>query len=126
MIRHAHDEYPHECCGFLAGKYEGDSRLVEIRRSLINIHPNPETRYLVDPREVSRNFRMFRDSGWDLLATYHSHPTSGPFPSRTDMEISMGEGIIHFIISLADDQPEMRGWWVNTERYDPADWELVD
>ncbi len=126
MLEQARSEFPNECCGLLAGKYEGPERLAEVRAPLVNVHSQPESRYAANPLEVLRNNREFRESGRDLLATYHSHPTSGPFPSRTDMEQSMGEGIIHFIISLVGDEPVMRGWWLSPERYDPADWDLVD
>ena len=40
-----------------------------------------------------------RTNGTELLAIYHSHPTSEPVPSRRDVEENTyGESVVHLIV----------------------------
>ena len=44
-----------------------------------------------------------RVRGLEMLAVYHSHPTSRPVPSRTDLERHGMENVVCMIVSLAVD-----------------------
>ena len=67
-----------------------------------------------------------RAMGTELLAIYHSHPTSEPIPSRTDLERNYyGSDVVHFIISLKDAEPRMRGWWLGETDYREAEWDWI-
>jgi hypothetical protein len=47
-------------------------------------------------------------------------------PSRKDLERNyMGDEVIHFIIGLGGDAPEVRGWWLASEEHREAAWEAV-
>ena len=61
----------------------------------------------------------------DVIAVYHSHPASPPWPSKRDLERNISEGVINFILSLAGPTPELRGWWLRATDYEPAEWEVV-
>jgi proteasome lid subunit RPN8/RPN11 len=67
--------------------------------------------YVMDPREQLRIMDEIDDSGWDLLAIYHSHTRSAAYPSRTDVELAFYPDTAYLIVSLADrDRPEVRAF----------------
>jgi [CysO sulfur-carrier protein]-S-L-cysteine hydrolase len=132
IVQQALAEKPNECCGMLAGRLlqsEPPSIIrgrVERRYPLANVKANPQ-RYEVDPLGLVRAFKDMRGPGLRELAFYHSHPTSEPVPSKTDLaENSYGDSVIHLIVSLAVDPPLMRGWWLREDSYAEAEFVLVD
>jgi proteasome lid subunit RPN8/RPN11 len=70
--------------------------------------------------------RDMRRQGIDILAIYHSHPTSAPVPSRTDMERNYSPDVVNLIISLKNKAPETRAWWLTEKDFHEADWRLSD
>jgi [CysO sulfur-carrier protein]-S-L-cysteine hydrolase len=125
MIAQALAESPNECCGMLAGVLDGGTARVVRRYPLVNALASP-TRYLSEARSHLNADRDARERGLEFVAVYHSHPTSPPIPSRTDLGSNFWESVIHFIISLETRPPEMRGWWLGSTDYRPADWMIVD
>ena len=80
MIGHLRECYPEEGCGFAAGR---DVRVTEIIPITNSLHS--QTRYLMDPQgQIDAHVKM-EDDGLDLLAVFHSHPESAPYPSPTDL-----------------------------------------
>jgi proteasome lid subunit RPN8/RPN11 len=125
MIAQAVAELPNECCGLLAGLVQGDVARVSRRYPLVNDKASPKL-YLSEGKSLITAHVDARKSGLDFLAVYHSHPTSPPIPSRTDLDANYWPGVIHFIISLAGDPPEMGGWWLDPEDYRPAEWRIEE
>jgi proteasome lid subunit RPN8/RPN11 len=66
-----------------------------------------------------------RARGIDILAIYHSHPTSEPVPSRKDRERNYSPDVMNFIISLASNEPQVRAWWLTSDDHREAEWELA-
>ena len=56
--------------------------------------------------------KEMRKQGQEILAIYHSHPTSAPTPSRTDLERCYSPDVVHFIVGMAGPKPLVRGWWL--------------
>jgi proteasome lid subunit RPN8/RPN11 len=130
MIAQAQAELPNECCGFLAGTIGTDGiARIERRYGMVNVLASP-TLYEWEPRAHIAALREMRPLGLDMLAIYHSHPTSAPIPSRADRtryeeaRPLLGD-LIHFIIGLAGTTPEVRGWWLTADEHREADWQLV-
>lgn len=123
MIQHAQIEAPFECCGLLAGLPE-KQQVVE-RYPLINKLQSP-TRYESDPQSMFAALRDMRQRGIEILAIYHSHPTSAPIPSRTDMAEYDYPGILSFIISLQKKEPEVRAWWLTNNEFHEGEWDAID
>jgi [CysO sulfur-carrier protein]-S-L-cysteine hydrolase len=114
MLAHGRSEYPLECCGLLAGRIEEGSGIVEARFPIRNDLASP-TEYLTNPRDLLAATRTIRETGLTELAIYHSHPASGPVPSRTDLERNTwGETVAHVIIGKG----EIRGWWLGEGDYE--------
>ena len=78
-MAHARETAPRECCGLLFGDGDVADRLVRGR----NVHPTPETRYEIDPKQL-REALASDDSDRSLVAIYHSHPRTEPQPSDFD------------------------------------------
>jgi proteasome lid subunit RPN8/RPN11 len=126
MVAHAQAELPNECCGLLAGTIGKDGiARIERRYGLVNALASP-TEYESDPRSMFAACRDMREQDLDILAVYHSHPTSPPIPSRKDRERNyMGE-VIHFIVGLAQRAtPEVQGWWLAADTHREAEWDVV-
>jgi proteasome lid subunit RPN8/RPN11 len=146
MVAQALSELPNECCGLLAGTIRQTPVLrvgkVERVYPLVNaveltglilsylsaqpfdlcMGPSP-VEYLSDPQSMFAAVRDMWKQGIDILAVYHSHPTSGPIPSRTDLDRNYSSEVMNLIISLQNpQQPEIRGWWLDQDRYAEADW----
>jgi proteasome lid subunit RPN8/RPN11 len=129
MVAQAQTELPNECCGLLAGTIvtQGGSRIGRVERwyPLVNASQSP-VRYSAE-KDLFAPFREMREAGLEHLAIYHSHPTTVPVPSKTDLaEWNYGPAVMCLIISLHATQPQMRGWWLTAEDYQEAEWELID
>jgi proteasome lid subunit RPN8/RPN11 len=71
--------------------------------------------------------KAMRVTGTEVLAIYHSHPTSAPVPSRKDIERnSWGVSVVHLIVGLGGVEPEIRAWWLTDDGYTEAIWEDVE
>ena len=68
--------------------------------------------------------RAMLQRGLVELAVYHSHPTSAPVPSRTDLERNYSPEVVNVIISLAGEAPSVRAWWLTDTDYREAEWEV--
>jgi proteasome lid subunit RPN8/RPN11 len=122
MLAQAVTELPNECCGLLAGR---DGRVTH-RYPLTNALGSP-VRYESDPAALFAAFKDMREQGTELLAIYHSHPTTDPVPSRIDLERNFyGEAVVHIIISLKDGVPLVRAWRLGETSYSEAEWVLTD
>jgi proteasome lid subunit RPN8/RPN11 len=134
MVAQALKERPNECCGLLAGRLgpagsvpAGDIPLAQVvrRYPLVNAAHSPRE-YLSDDRSMLEAVKGMRVLGLEVLAVYHSHPTTDPVPSRTDLERNYWPGVVCFIISLKAAEPLVRGWLLGEADYTPADWECVE
>lgn len=118
VVEHARRESPLECCGLLAGSPDG--RVVS-RYAIENAARSP-IEYETDPRGMLFAFRDMRARGIELLAIYHSHPTSEAVPSRRDLaHNTYGETVVHLIVGLANPEPDVRAWWLGESGSRPAE-----
>jgi proteasome lid subunit RPN8/RPN11 len=128
MLTRALAELPNECVGLLGGSLTVEETTGQRVGRVVRHYPL--TNEAGSPKEYySAPFAAFRDMramGTELLAIYHSHPTSEPIPSRTDLERNYyGSDVVHFIISLKDAEPRMRGWWLGETDYREAEWDWI-
>jgi proteasome lid subunit RPN8/RPN11 len=125
MLAQAVNEAPLECCGVLAGLVcDGVGEVVALYR-LPNAAASP-TEYESDGRAMFDAWRDMRQRGIDILAVYHSHPTSLPVPSQRDLQRNYSEDVVNVIIGLQAFPPDVRGWWLTATDYRKADWDVVD
>lgn len=121
VIEHARTEAPLECCGLLAGHVRDGDGVATTRYPITNA-ARSATEYATEPRDMLRAFRDMRERGTELLAIYHSHPTSEPVPSRRDLaHNTYGESVVHIIVSLAPSEPPVRAWWLGESAFREAE-----
>ncbi len=128
MIEQARTEKPNECCGLLAGSNDATGFVKTVTKALplVNELARP-TAYRSEPRSILAAYREIDRLGLDIVGVYHSHPTAPPNPSQTDLgNNSLGDQVVHVIISLTTDPPTVRAWRLFESNGIEADWELLD
>ncbi|HVS34052.1 MAG TPA: M67 family metallopeptidase [Gemmataceae bacterium] len=134
MIAQALAEQPLECCGLLAGVREeaktGENTTEPVGRV---VRRYPLVNEAASAREFVSEARSMFDActdmrlrGLEMLAVFHSHPTSRPVPSRTDLERHGMEDVVCIIVSLAGAAPEVRAWRLTDVDYREAQWTVID
>ena len=110
LVAHAREEAPNEACGLIAFR----DGVAERYLPGDNATPSPYA-FELRPRDPEDFF--LEDEGYEL-AVFHSHLSSPPHPSRTDVEnIGQWLGKPYFILSLARD--ELAGWRITEGGVEP-------
>lgn len=125
MIRHAISELPNECCGMLGGRIDKSDGVARIthRYPLSNVVRSP-TRFRADAGELLLTQRRMRADSVELIAIYHSHPSSQPVPSQLDInEHFYGEAVSCVIVGMIDDPPLVRAWGMTDSGIVSIEWE---
>lgn len=110
-MAHARASAPNEACGLVAAKGGTPTRLIRCA----NAHEMPTTRYRIEPREQLRAFRDMDDRGEELLAIYHSHPVSQPYPSPTDRAEAHYPDAFYVLVSLRAEEPEVEAYRIKPD-----------
>jgi proteasome lid subunit RPN8/RPN11 len=127
MVAHAIQDLPNECCGLLAGPLvpELPDQTVTQCFPLLNAEASPRA-YTSDPKSLFNAHRAMREHGLEILAIYHSHPTTDPIPSRKDLEWNYhGSAVVHLIISLKAEVPLVRAWRLQENDFADAEWMIL-
>jgi [CysO sulfur-carrier protein]-S-L-cysteine hydrolase len=114
MVAHARAEDPNECCGLIAGNDSNAERGYRIT----NTAKSP-FRYLMDPQEFLDADKDAEGHGLSLVAFYHSHTHSAPYPSQTDVRMAVESGWLdpyYILVSLENkENPEVRLYTITGE-----------
>lgn len=97
MVKHAQKEKPLECCGFLGGK---DLTVQEIFETQ-NVARSPIL-FSMDSKEELMVFEEMENHSLGIVAIYHSHPHTIPFPSEADVKMAFSFDIPLVIISFKE------------------------
>ena len=109
LAAHAAEEAPNEACGLVLVRDGVAERYVRGRNAAASpyrfeLEVDPETWFL-------------EDEGYEL-AVFHSHLSSPPRPSRTDVEnIGLWEGKPYLILNVRTG--ELAGWTISGETIEP-------
>jgi proteasome lid subunit RPN8/RPN11 len=105
IVAHARAEWPDECCGLLIGRPDAIERSHRAR----NERRSP-TRYRVSPEDHFAAIRAARALDLDVVGAYHSHPSSHPIPSASDLAEAVPGEFLYLIAGSGSPDPEVRGW----------------
>ena len=125
MLAHASAEFPNECCGLLGGTVAGGTATVVGRYPIRNELMSPLA-FFGDARDLLAAHKDMRRRAIDWLAVYHSHPLSAPVPSKTDCARAYTPEVMNLIIGPPSADPAVRAWWITSDDFHEAEWELID
>jgi len=96
-----------EICGLIGGRRGQLAALYPVT----NIAGDPAHIFEMDPAKQIDAMRHMRESGEELAAIYHSHPTSPAIPSQIDIRQAAYPDALYLIVSLnTEGVLEMRGF----------------
>jgi proteasome lid subunit RPN8/RPN11 len=111
MVNHAKKEWPLECCGILGGRDKTAEKYFELQ----NTEKSPIL-YSMSPRDQMKVFQEMEKESMKMIAIYHSHPHSIPFPSETDVKLTFYPDVSSIIISLMEeDNPMVKAFQIRKE-----------
>jgi len=111
MVGHAKREWPLECCGILGGKDKTIQKSFELQ----NTEKSPVL-YSMSPREQMKVFEEMEKESMKMVAIYHSHPHTIPFPSETDVKLTFYPDVSSIIISLKEEEnPVVKAFQIGKE-----------
>ncbi len=111
MVEHAKRESPLECCGILGGRGHTVERAFELQ----NAEKSP-IRYSMAGQEQLRAFEQMEEESIDMIAIYHSHTHTIPFPSETDVKLAFYPEVASIIISLMEERnPVVKAFRIGKE-----------
>ena len=111
MVDHAKREWPLECCGILSGKEKTVQKAFELK----NAEESPVL-YSMSPQEQMKVFEEMEKESMEMIAIYHSHPKTIPFPSETDVKLTFYPDVPSIIISLQEkENPVMKAFQISKE-----------
>ncbi len=113
-----------EGVGLLGGRDDGATVRAEAFYPGSNVDASP-TRYTMEPAEVLAAFRAMEAAGGRLVAIVHSHPSSPPIPSVTDLVEARYPDAFLLIVGLAGAEPLARCWRLIPGR-NAGSWEAAE
>ena len=120
-MAHYQAALPNECCGLLAGTIDGAGLVADAtdHYPLRNELESP-VEFLSNPADMFAAHKEMRRNGTEILAVYHSHPTTAPVPSVHDLARNWMPNVVQIIVGLSAGTVELRGWWLMESTYQPA------
>ncbi len=111
IVAHAVRDAPNECCGLVLGR-DGTATSA---RALENLAASP-FRFDIDGRELI-SFAFADEDDEQLVAIYHSHTRSAPYPSQTDVNFAAGwpgvEWLIVGVPKAGDAAPAVKSYLID-------------
>ncbi len=109
LVEHTREEAPNEACGLVVLRDGVAERYVRGRNAAASPY-----RFELD---VDPELWFLEDDGYEL-AVFHSHLSSPPRPSRTDVEnIGLWQGRPYLIYSLRED--DLAAWTISDGSIEP-------
>jgi proteasome lid subunit RPN8/RPN11 len=108
VVQHCEAQKPNEACGFVVGRDGVGMDVIPMD----NVHPEPATHYRMDDAAVLKVFETLDTAatGLDVIAAYHSHPTTVAQPSVDDIASVFDLSLPYLIVSLRAGAPRARAW----------------
>ena len=104
MQKDAIQAFPNECCGFMYGYEEGNSRKITIAVPVINSKDGDQRRrFEISPIDYMRAENYALSNNLNLLGVYHSHPLHPAIPSQHDLVQAM-PFFSYLILSVTDNK----------------------
>ena len=108
IIVQAKAQAPVEACGILAGRNDKVEKLYE----MTNVDKS-SYHFMMEPKEQFKVVKDIRSAGLEMLAIYHSHPTTPARLSQEDIRLSLTPDVTYVVVSLQDSNcPAVKGFLI--------------
>ena len=125
MVAHAESELPDEACGLIAGRIDGDDKIIEKVYLLTNIDHSNE-HFSMDPKEQLAAVKDMRANGLVPLGNWHSHPESPSRPSDEDKRLAYDSKASYMILSLMNiDEPVLNSFHIEGNESNKEDLRII-
>lgn len=124
IVEHARAELPNEACGLIAGRVDGEVKVVEKVYFLTNVDQSNE-HFSLDPKEQLAAVKDMRANGLAPLGNWHSHPESPSRPSEEDKRLAYDSTASYMILSLMEKTPVLNSFKIEGESAEKEQLELV-
>ena len=124
MVNHAKNVLPNEACGLIAGRIEGETKVVEAVYLLRNVDESHE-HFSLDPKEQLTAVKDMRTLGIVPLGNFHSHPETPARPSAEDIRLAYDKNASYLILSLAQEPPMLKSFHIEDGRVTPEPMEIL-
>jgi len=111
IVAHAKKEAPVEACGLIAGRLDGEDKIIEKVYILTNTD-HAEEHFTLDPKEQLIAVKDMRANGFVPLGNWHSHPVSPSRPSDEDKRLAYDSSASYMILSLMDEEPVLNSFHI--------------
>jgi proteasome lid subunit RPN8/RPN11 len=129
IYAHAAEQYPNECCGFIAGPASDphllDEAIFEVneadryhRLDPIRFPRTARTYFKIHELRAAKRFERGEASGRPIKVIYHSHCDAGPYFSAEDAATFASGGQLMWpcaflVVSVVGGRPEEHRLWVH-------------
>ena len=79
----------------------------------------------MSPLDQLKVFEEMEKESMEMIAIYHSHPHTIPFPSETDVKLNFYPDVSSIIISLKEENPVMKAFRISKEAIYLEEIELI-
>jgi proteasome lid subunit RPN8/RPN11 len=115
--KHGEADYPHEACGLMGGRMEGERTIVRELVALPNTRSDSaRNRYLIDPDAFRRAQASLDGEGLEIVGVYHSHPDHPAEPSAFDREHAWPRWSYVIVGVAAGRSGDMKSWRLSDDR----------
>ncbi|MGH2772208.1 MAG: Mov34/MPN/PAD-1 family protein [Actinomycetota bacterium] len=123
MIAHCIDGLPNEACGFISGTKDWELKKLY---PLTNEAASPVF-YRPSGREMIEALSDMDGNDCDLVAIFHSHVASDPYPSPTDRREAHYPDTVYIIVSLTDRaNPTVKGYLIHKQDWRDEDGKIEE
>ena len=115
---HGEETFPHECCGFILGRFNGEDRNAVELLQAENAREDEaqKNRFLIDPRAFMKAEKAAREKGLDMIGIYHSHPNAPARPSQYDLDHAWPLYSYVIVSILEGSADAMTSWLLKDDR----------
>ena len=118
ILTHAQQHEHSESCGMISAASGTPAHYYAVK----NIAEDPATHFEMEPKQQIAAMKHMREHEEDLLAIVHSHPSSPPVPSATDVQETGYPDAYYIIVSLnTKGVLEMRAFRFSDDAMQPVD-----
>ena len=117
MIADAVSTFPDECCGFLFGKEDGNTRTV-IKIQVVNNakEGDKRRRFVISSKDYLKAEQFAEENELELIGVYHSHPNHPAVPSEHD-RVAAQPFFSYIILSVINNEfDHIRSWRLNDQQ----------